>query len=138
MTRILGVLGLLVVLYVALVTSHPNAGKADNLIDVANLQGRYGIITLGAALVIITGGIDLSIGSVVGCAAVLFGVLMEAGVHPYAGRAHRCAVRSAYRTGQRSTHHPAETPAVPRHAMRHVRLSRRCAVLGSFGTGGEP
>ena len=32
---------------------------------------------------IITGGIDLSIGSVVGCAAVLFGILMEAGVHPY-------------------------------------------------------
>jgi ribose transport system permease protein len=83
MTRILGVLGLLVVLYVALVTSHPNAGKADNLIDVASLQGRYGLITLGAALVIITGGIDLSVGSVVGCAAVLFGILMEAGVHPY-------------------------------------------------------
>jgi ribose transport system permease protein len=83
MTRILGVLGLLVLLYGALVTSHPNAGKADNLIDVASLQGRYGIITLGAALVIITGGIDLSVGSVIGCAAVLFGILMEKGVHPH-------------------------------------------------------
>jgi ribose transport system permease protein len=50
---------------------------------VANIQGRYGVITLGAALVIIAGGIDLSIGSVVGFAAVLFGVLMKAGVHPY-------------------------------------------------------
>lgn len=84
MTRVLGVLGLLVLLYAALVASHPNAGKADNLMDVASLQGRYGIITLGAALVIITGGIDLSVGSVVGCAAVLFGILMERGVHPYA------------------------------------------------------
>ena len=83
MTRILGVLGLLIVLYASLIASHPNAGKADNLMDVASLQGRYGIITLGAALVIITGGIDLSIGSVVGCAAVLFGILMERGVHPY-------------------------------------------------------
>jgi ribose transport system permease protein len=41
-------------------------------------------VTLGAALVIITGGIDLSIGSVVGCSAVLFGVLMEDGVPPVA------------------------------------------------------
>jgi ribose transport system permease protein len=84
MTRVLGVLGLLVALYAALIASDPSAGKLDNLIDVANIQGRYGIITLGAALVIITGGIDLSIGSVVGCGAVLFGILMENGVHPFA------------------------------------------------------
>jgi ribose transport system permease protein len=60
--RILGVLGLLVALYAALFASDPAAGDTDNLISVANLQGRFGIITLGAALVIITGGIDLSIG----------------------------------------------------------------------------
>lgn len=82
MTRVLGVLGLLIALYAALILSNPSAGKADNLIDVANIQGRYGLITIGAALVIIVGGIDLSIGSVVGCAAVLFGVLMESGVPP--------------------------------------------------------
>ncbi|QJX00655.1 ABC transporter permease [Frigoriglobus tundricola] len=84
MTRILGVLGLLVALYAALIESNPAAGSTRNLIYVANNQGRYGIVTLGAALVIIVGGIDLSIGSVVGCAAVLFGVLMEQGVHPFA------------------------------------------------------
>jgi ribose transport system permease protein len=84
MTRILGVLGLLIVLYGALFASDANASNRDNLIDVASLQGRYGVITLGAALVIITGGIDLSIGSVVGCGAVLFGILMERGIHPYA------------------------------------------------------
>ncbi len=83
MTRILGVLGLLVVLYTTLITSHPNAGSPDNLISVANLQGRYGIITLGAALVIIVGGIDLSVGAVVGCAAILFGRLMNDGIHPF-------------------------------------------------------
>ena len=84
MTRILGVLGLLIVLYAILIESNPAAGSVRNLSYVANNQGRYGVITLGAALVIICGGIDLSIGSVVGCAAVLFGVLMEQGVHPYA------------------------------------------------------
>ncbi len=96
MKRILGVLGLLVVLYAGLVGTYVEnapplepASKTQerilgNLIDVGNIQGRYGLITVGAALVIITGGIDLSIGSVVGLAAVLFGVFMEAGVHPFA------------------------------------------------------
>ena len=92
MKRILGVLGLLVALYAGLIGSQvstaPSAEVAEarvrgNLSDVANIQGRAGVITLGAALVIITGGIDLSIGSVVGLAAVLFGVLTQKGVHPY-------------------------------------------------------
>jgi len=84
MTRVLGVLGLLVLLYGALIESNPAAGSTRNLMYVANIQGRYGVVTLGAALVIITGGIDLSVGSVVGCSAILFGVLMEEGVHPAA------------------------------------------------------
>jgi ribose transport system permease protein len=83
MTRILGVLGLVLVLYGALFAVDANAGKLSNLIDVANYQGRYGIITLGAALIIITGGIDLSIGSVVACGAILFGTLMVRGIHPF-------------------------------------------------------
>ena len=83
MTRILGVLGLVLVLYGALFASHDKAGEVGNLIDVANYQGQYGLITLGAALVIITGGIDLSVGSVVACGAVLFGLLTTRGTHPY-------------------------------------------------------
>ena len=81
--QLLGVTGLLVVLYALLFNTHEKAGEVSNLIDVANYQGRYGLITLGVALVIITGGIDLSIGSVVGCGAILFGVLTVKGVHPY-------------------------------------------------------
>jgi ribose transport system permease protein len=76
------VLGVLAALYASLIASNPNAGQPDNLIDVANRQGLFGIMTLGAALVIIIGGIDLSIGSVVGCGAVLFGILMEEGIPP--------------------------------------------------------
>ena len=83
MSRIAGVLILLVVLYAALYQSNPNAFGKSNLIDLSNQQGFYGVMTLGAALLIITGGIDLSIGSVVGLSVVLFGVLMEEGYHPY-------------------------------------------------------
>jgi ribose transport system permease protein len=83
-TRILGVLGILILLYAVLFGTHEQAGTFGNLIDVANYQGRYGLLTLGVGLVIIVGGIDLSIGSVVGCAAILFGLLMMKGVHPFA------------------------------------------------------
>jgi ribose transport system permease protein len=83
MIRILGVLSLVVILYVVLFNTHARAFDRGNLIDVANYQGRFGLLTLGVALVIITGGIDLSIGSVVGYSAIMFGVLMMDGVHPY-------------------------------------------------------
>lgn len=95
MKRILGVAALLIGLYAGLIGTyvqnapgHEPAARTQervrgNLVDVANIQGRYGVITLGAALVIITGGIDLSIGAVVGCSAVLFGVLIQSGVHPF-------------------------------------------------------
>jgi len=83
MTRILGVLGLLILLYAALFESNPGASSTRSLKSLANDQGRYGVVTIGAALVIITSGIDLSVGSVVGCSAILFGSLMRDGIHPY-------------------------------------------------------
>ena len=82
--RLTGVTVLLIALFIALWWANPTALERSNLFDVLNRHGALGVITLGAALLIVTGGIDLSVGSVVGFAAVLFGVLMESRVHPYA------------------------------------------------------
>jgi ribose transport system permease protein len=83
MNRILGVLSLLVVMYGLLFASDfQNATKWSNLKDVLSQQAFFGVLTLGVGVLIITGGIDLSIGSVVGLSAVLFGVLMRDGVSP--------------------------------------------------------
>ena len=87
MNRIAGVVILLIVLYSALFSSDPNAGSRSNLIDVANRQGFYAVLTLGVGLLIITGGIDLSIGSVVGLSAITFGTMMNDGYHPYVAAA---------------------------------------------------
>jgi len=94
MLRIAGVVVLLLVLYASLRFAHDNAFQRRNLIDVANRQGLYGVITVGVAVLIITGAIDLSIGSVVGFSAVAFGVMTTWGIniggvrtgpiHPYA------------------------------------------------------
>jgi ribose transport system permease protein len=84
MLRIAGVVTLLVVLYATLFASDPNALGRSNLIDVANRQGFFGVLTLGVAVLIITGAIDLSIGSVVGLSAIAFGLLMGNGLNPIA------------------------------------------------------
>jgi ribose transport system permease protein len=82
MTRLLGVFLLVAVLLGTLLASNPAASDPDNLRDIARRQGFYSILTLGVGVVIITGGIDLSIGSVVGLGAVAFGVLMQWGWSP--------------------------------------------------------
>jgi ribose transport system permease protein len=55
------------------VMSHGTFLHADNLQNTSQLIGLYGIFSIGAGIVIITGGIDLSVGSLF----ALFGVLMS-------------------------------------------------------------
>jgi ribose/xylose/arabinose/galactoside ABC-type transport system permease subunit len=66
MKKILGILGLLI--FVCLFTSvlsHDFVG-AFNMYNITRWSALFGILSIGVAFVIITGGIDLSIGSVVG------------------------------------------------------------------------
>jgi ribose transport system permease protein len=68
-------LGLLVlVVAIAAVTSalNPRFLSTVNLMNMANLIGLFGIFSIGQGLVIITGGIDLSVGSVFALLGVVF------------------------------------------------------------------
>jgi len=70
----LGIFVLLAVLCVALsILSHGTFLHSDNLQNMARRIGMYGIFSIGLGLVIITGGIDLSVGSLF----ALLGVLMS-------------------------------------------------------------
>lgn len=82
MKRLLGILALVMVLYGTVLVSDPYAGSAENHQNLARRLGHWGIITLGVSVVIISGGIDLSIGSVVGLSASSLGVLLEKQVPP--------------------------------------------------------
>lgn len=77
--RLLGVLLLVLVLYGILLAWHPAARSVLNHQNLAQRLGFYGILTLGAGVLIISGGIDLSIGSVVGLGMVSLAVLLEKG-----------------------------------------------------------
>ncbi|HTU90922.1 MAG TPA: ABC transporter permease [Gemmataceae bacterium] len=77
MTRLLGVLLMVLVLYAILMGFFEKARSLDNHQVLARRLGFYGVLTLGVGVLIVTGGIDLSIGSLVGLAAVAFGHLMN-------------------------------------------------------------
>src|SRR5947199_8289950 len=83
MARLVGILVIVLVLYATLVGAFPTARSSENHVDLARRLGFYGILTLGVGTLIITGGIDLSIGSLVGLAAVAFGMLLERQVSPW-------------------------------------------------------
>jgi ribose transport system permease protein len=69
----IAVLLLLVVLCAIMAAASPQFLSVANLQNVGRLVGTYGIFSIGVGVVIITGGIDLSVGSV--CA--LLGVLLS-------------------------------------------------------------
>jgi ribose transport system permease protein len=77
MARLVGVLAMVLVLYGALMIAFPDARNLGNHEDLAERLGYYGVLTLGVGVLIVSGGIDLSIGSLVGLGAVSFGLLLE-------------------------------------------------------------
>jgi ribose transport system permease protein len=83
MIKLLGNLVFLALLYGAMLASDPGARTEENHRLQAQRIGLAGILSVGAGTLIITGGIDLSMGSVVALAATVLGLLMAgAGVHP--------------------------------------------------------
>jgi ribose transport system permease protein len=83
MSRLVGIFAIVLVLYGAVMLSDSNAQSLRNHQNLAQRTGLRGVMTLGAGIVIIAGGIDLSMGSVVGLGAVVFALLLEKQVSPW-------------------------------------------------------
>lgn len=71
MKKILGILLLLIVLCAVTAVLNPRFLSQANLTNMANVIGLYGVFSIGCGLVIITGGIDLSVGSMLALNGVL-------------------------------------------------------------------
>lgn len=69
--KILGIVGLLITVCIYTALASDNFLKVGNLENVVHRTALFGILSIGVAFVIITGGIDLSIGSVVCLVGVL-------------------------------------------------------------------
>ncbi len=67
----LGIFVLLILIVIVTTSIEPSFAAAANLRSIVRDTGLYGLISIGVALVIITGGIDLSIGSLIALSGVL-------------------------------------------------------------------
>lgn len=76
MKKLWGLALFLLVLYLLLLLADPGARSAYNHFNLGKRIGLYGILSLGAGCLIISGGIDLSIGSVVGLCATVMAMLL--------------------------------------------------------------
>lgn len=83
MTRLLGVLFTVALLYLGVMASSPNARTFGYHQTLAGWLGFYGVLTVGVGVLIVSGGIDLSIGSVVGLGATCLGLMLENKVSAY-------------------------------------------------------
>ena len=81
--RLFGVLFMVVALYTVLLTSNANARSSDTQQTIAENLGYFGLPTVGVGVLIVCGGIDLSIGSVVGLGAVCYGLMLERHIGPW-------------------------------------------------------
>src|SRR3954464_14327333 len=76
MKKELGIFVLLIVLCIIVSIVNPNFLLPINLQNMARLIGAFGIFSIGLGLVIITGGIDLSVGSVMALLGVLLSMML--------------------------------------------------------------
>lgn len=79
MRKIPGILALSVAVFVATAVIQPNFISAYNLQNLVRWTSLFGVISLGAMFVIVTGGIDLSIGSVVCLVGCVLAWLLDRG-----------------------------------------------------------
>ena len=76
MKKELGIFILLIVLCIIVSVFNPNFLLANNLQNLARQIGAFGIFSIGLGLVIITGGIDLSVGSMMALLGVLLSMML--------------------------------------------------------------
>ncbi|MDQ3804533.1 MAG: ABC transporter permease [Acidobacteriota bacterium] len=77
MKKELGIFILLVVLCAIVAAFNPQFLSPTNLQNMARLIGAYGIFSIGLGIVIITGGIDLSVGSVFALLGVVLSIMLS-------------------------------------------------------------
>ena len=70
-------LALAIVIAVALSLLSPYFLKTNNLLNLLDQSVVTGIVAIGMTFVILTGGIDLSVGSVVGLTGVILGLALH-------------------------------------------------------------
>ena len=133
----LGLLVLILVVGTIVALINPRFVSPINIANTANLVGLFGIFAIGQGFVIITGGIELSVGSVIALLGVLFvDLIANYGVPWPACIVLMLRARRGDRARPRAADHPARNAALHRHAVRAADLSRHRPLVHRRRHGG--
>lgn len=107
---------------------------ADNLLNVCRQSAVNALVSLGQLTVIITGGIDLSVGSILGLCCVMVALLMHAGVPPVISVVAALAIGSALGAvnGILLTKLHLPHPFIPTLGMMNVARGLALVISGGF------
>jgi ribose transport system permease protein len=112
----------------------PNFLTFDNLINVFRQSAVNALVALGQLLVIITAGIDLSVGSVLGLSCVLAALMLKAGVPPAIAVLGALAIGAALGSvnGLLLTKLRLPHPFIPTLGMMNVARGLALVISGGF------
>jgi ribose transport system permease protein len=77
-----GLVGVLVLLCLVAALISPQFLRLSNIVNVLRQMALYGVVSIGMTCVVLTAGIDLSVGSIVGIIAVIATQLLNGGMAP--------------------------------------------------------
>lgn len=80
--KAMGILWALILICIIAAVISPNFLRPANIVNVVRSVSLNGIIAMGMTFVVLTGGVDLSVGSIVGVVAVACAMLLQRGVSP--------------------------------------------------------
>ncbi len=111
MRPLLATIAIFLVAYAAAVFQFPGLLSTRVLGNFLTDNAFLGITAVGMTFVILSGGIDLSVGAVIGFTGVLVAVLISHGLHPLAAFAIALAIAAAFGAAMGLAIHYLEVPA---------------------------
>lgn len=80
--KAMGILWALILICIIAAAISPNFLRPANIVNVVRSVSLNGIIAMGMTFVVLTGGVDLSVGSIVGVVAVSCAMMLQKGISP--------------------------------------------------------
>lgn len=112
--------------YMAAILQFPNMLSTRVIGNLLTDNAFLGIAAVGMTFVIISGGIDLSVGAVIGFTTVLNAILiMWVGLHPFVAFAISLIIAAAFGAVMGAAIHHLKVPRLHRHPCGHVSGARR-------------
>ena len=125
-SQTLGPLASLIILSLLIWSQEDVFMTSDNWLNIARQASFNAILGIGMTFVILTGGVDLSVGSMVAVSSVVGGLLIfDHGWSMWPAVLAMILAGGALRAGQRADHHARPDPALHRHPGHDADLSRR-------------